>query len=341
MQMSDTALGAGPTQVGFPLIVVPCLNEARHIGPLLEQLSAAVARLGGLIVVVDGGSTDGTREIVARAQERLPAVRLLHNPARIQSAGVNLAVERYGEGATHLIRIDAHCAYPDDYCHVLLDEAARHASASVVVSMEARGAARLQRAIAATQNAPVGNGGSRHRLEPVGEYVDHGHHALIRLDAFRAVGGYDPAFSHNEDAEFDHRLRAAGHRIWLTARTRAIYFPRDSLRPLARQYYNYGRGRAQNLMKHRARPKLRQVKVIAILPLVLLAAFAPLAPALALPALAWLAYCGAMAATLALKGRDPGLLAAAPAAMVMHLAWSAGFWSRVVEPAPVPEGRPA
>lgn len=339
--MSNMAREAGPTQACSLLVVVPCLNEARQIGPLLDQLSRAAARLGGLVVVVDGGSTDGTREIVACAQKRLAAVRFLHNPARIQSAGVNLAVERYGQGATHLIRIDAHCAYPDDYCDVLLDESRRHDAASVVVSMEARGAARLQRAIAATQNAPVGNGGSRHRLEPVGEYVDHGHHALIRLDAFRAVGGYDAAFSHNEDAEFDHRLRAAGHRIWLTARTRAVYFPRDGLRPLARQYYNYGRGRAQNLVKHRARPKLRQAKVIAILPLVVLATLAPIVPALAFPALSWLAYCAATALALAVKARDPGLLAAAPAAMVMHLAWSAGFWSRVVEPVATPEGRPA
>lgn len=323
------AQGSGPSPI--PLFVVPCLNEASHIGPLLDQLRQAVARLGGMIVVADGGSTDGTRAIVSAVQAQCAEVRLLHNPERHQSAGVNLAVKQFGAEATHLIRIDAHCSYPDDYCDVLLDEAERRASASVVVSMEAQGTAWLQRAIAAAQNAPVGNGGSKHRLQSAGEYVDHGHHALIRLDAFRAIGGYDPAFTHNEDAEFDHRLRAAGHRIWLTGRTRAIYFPRDGMQALARQYFHYGRGRAQNLMKHRSFPRIRQLKVIAILPFTVLAFLAPVAPLLALPVLVWMSICWAKAVSLAVSTRDASLLAVAPSAMVMHLAWSAGYWRQVYQ----------
>ena len=39
-----------------------------------------------------------------------------------------------------------------------------------------------------------------------GHWADHGHHALMRISAFRAVGGYDESFSHNEDAELDYRL---------------------------------------------------------------------------------------------------------------------------------------
>jgi hypothetical protein len=68
------------------------------------------------------------------------------------------------------------------------------------------------------------------------------------------VGGYDPDFAHNEDAELDHSLRAAGYDIWLTGRTAITYFPRRTLPALARQYFNFGRGRAANLIKHRTRP---------------------------------------------------------------------------------------
>jgi hypothetical protein len=75
-----------------------------------------------------------------------------------------------------------------------------------------------------------------------GAFVDHGHHALMEIAAFRAVGGYDPDFAHNEDAELDHRLRAAGYDIWLTGRTAITYFPRRALPALARQYFNFGRG---------------------------------------------------------------------------------------------------
>ena len=41
----------------------------------------------------------------------------------------------------------------------------------------------------------------------------------MRIAAFRAVGGYDESFSHNEDAELDYRLRQAGYRIWMTDKT--------------------------------------------------------------------------------------------------------------------------
>ena len=40
------------------------------------------------------------------------------------------------------------------------------------------------------------------------------------MDAFKAIGGYDDTFSHNEDAELDNRLTDAGFRIFLTARSK-------------------------------------------------------------------------------------------------------------------------
>ncbi|MEM7717664.1 MAG: glycosyltransferase family 2 protein [Pseudomonadota bacterium] len=315
----------------FPLYVVPCLNEARHLSSLLTWLLCVQERLGGRIVVVDGGSTDGSQSIAGTRAARHDCLHLIRNPDRVQSAGINRAVDAYGETATHLIRIDAHAAYPDDYCDVLLAEAEKVGASSVVVSMNAVGKGWVQRSIAAAQNAPVGNGGSKHRLQAVGEFVDHGHHALMRLDAFRAVGGYDASFSHNEDAELDHRLRRAGYRIWLTGLTEVTYFPRETAQALWRQYFNFGVGRSKNVMKHRARPNARQVKVILVLPLVALAALYPASPFFAFPAVVWMSYCLTMALERAWAARDASLMLIAPLAMTMHVAWSIGFWWYVLK----------
>jgi hypothetical protein len=66
-------------------------------------------------------------------------LRLLDNPARRQASAVNAAVAAYGQGHTHLIRVDAHSLYPDDFVDVLLAEALATRAASVVVGMIAGG----------------------------------------------------------------------------------------------------------------------------------------------------------------------------------------------------------
>ncbi|NNF90557.1 MAG: glycosyltransferase family 2 protein [Boseongicola sp.] len=314
----------------MPLVVIPCLNEARHIECIVRQMERAVHPYSGLVVIADGGSTDGTREAAAELAKELDGVEVLDNPARLQGPGINRAVEAFAAGRTHLLRVDAHADYPDDFVDALAREAADIEAASVVVGMVARGDSLLQRINASAQNTPLGNGGSRHRQKGTGQFVDHGHHALMRLEAFRAVGGYDERFSHNEDAELDVRLSRAGHRIWLTARTHVDYYPRGTLGALARQYFNYGRGRAQNLLKHRMWPKTRQLVVIGVGPALALAALAPVFPALALPALLWLAATFAGGMALALGRRDPKLLLCGPVAQVMHLTWSVGFWLQVL-----------
>ncbi|MBZ9992258.1 glycosyltransferase family 2 protein [Mesorhizobium sp. BH1-1-4] len=312
------------------LIVIPCLNEATHIGALLDQLCPAAARLGARIVVADGGSTDGTLAIVGERQNNDPRIILLHNEKRIQSAAINLAVARFGEGAHYLIRIDAHGGYPDDYCDRLVEEAQATGADSVVVSMLTSGSGTVQKAAAAAQNSKLGTGGSKHRHLSAGEWVDHGHHALMRISAFQAVGGYDETFSHNEDAELDYRLRQAGYRIWMSGRTQMVYYPRTSLRGLYFQYLGYGRGRAKNVLKHRVIPKVRQMVPLAVFPVVLLAAFSFVHWIAALPLLLWAAVCLGYGVVTAISQRNADIALAGVSAMVMHFGWSVGFWLQLL-----------
>src|SRR5699024_9962146 len=111
---SAHALDAGhPT--ARVLIVIPTLNEERHVGEVLDAIAGFAERAGGLIVVADGGSQDATRAIVRRKAMADPRIRLLDNPRRLQAAAVNLAVEQFGDGVDWILRLDAHSAYPDDF----------------------------------------------------------------------------------------------------------------------------------------------------------------------------------------------------------------------------------
>lgn len=311
------------------LIVVPCLNEAEALPGLLAQL---LAESDAAIVVADGGSTDGSRAIVERAAAADGRVRLLDNPRRIQSAGVNLAVREHGGAARLLVRIDAHCDYPPGYVPGLVAAAAARRATSVVVPMVSRGTACFQTAAAAAQNSRLGTGGSPHRHVGEGAFVDHGHHALMDLDLFRRVGGYREDQSHNEDAELDLRLIAAGGRIWLEPSLALVYYPRRSIGALWRQYRGYGAGRARTLRLHGKRPKPRQALPLLVPAAGVLALLSPLQPLLALPLAAWAVLCLGAGAVVGWKaGGGCRMLCGVPA-MAMHMAWGLGFIRQAVLP---------
>ena len=305
------------------LAVIPCLNEARHLAGLLDQMLAdpAIDR----IVVADGGSTDGSRQIVEDKAARDERVRLLDNPDRIQSAGINRAVSQEGEGFDWLLRIDAHCRYPNGYVSLLVTAALRHDADCVVVPMITGGSEGFQLAIATAQNSLLGTGGSAHRHVGEGRFVDHGHHALMSMTLFREVCGYCEAMACNEDAELDHRLRGRGGRIWLEPSAAIEYFPRARAAALWRQYYRYGGGRARNLLRHRSKPRLRQLFPLAVPMALALLPLGSLNPVFVLPALAWLLSCLLIGGLSGLRAGGGWRIAAGVAAAIMHLAWSCGF----------------
>jgi glycosyltransferase involved in cell wall biosynthesis len=322
-------MSIAPNQGSPPLpsvvVVIPCLNEENHIENALSRFMAEPAHTVCKIVVSDGGSTDGTLKIVEQCAQRDSRVAVLHNRRRIQSSGINRAVEEYGDLAPYIVRVDAHADYPAGFCATLLAAQRTSGANSVVVSMIAKGASCFQTATASAQNSRLGNGGSAHRMAADGRFVDHGHHALMEVSAFRSVGGYDESFSHNEDAELDFRLIAAGFRIYLCAGAEITYYPRSSALSLLGQYRNFGRGRAMNMWKHHAKPKLRQLLPVMVGPAVIASILWPLAPFFAIPAMLWAALCITYGIALGVRERSACGCGAGIAALLMHFGFSVGF----------------
>jgi succinoglycan biosynthesis protein ExoA len=325
------------------LVGVPALDEERHIAGCLRSLMAGAPAMRAVrVVVADGGSSDGTRGIVRALQEQFPNLSLVDNPDRVQAAALNRIVADCALPEHRvLVRCDAHAIYPPGYVLAVAASLAARDAAALATAMDAVGRGCVQKAAAWVVDTPLGSGGAPHRGGRRSGYVDHGHHAGFRLDWFQRVGGYDPGFRHNEDAELDHRLAQAGGRIWLDAGIRVAYVARDSLAALALQYWRYGRGRARTLLKHRLRPRPRQaIPALNTAGLALCLGLAPLHPGFLAGPASYLALLAATSVWIALSHRSACGLWAGPALAAMHLPWGAGFlWQLAASAVPARAGR--
>jgi succinoglycan biosynthesis protein ExoA len=180
----------------------------------------------------------------------------------------------------------------------------------------------------------MGNGGSAHRVQGRSGYVDHGHHAAFDRKTFLDLGGYDEKFSHNEDAEFDARLKNFGKRIYLDSAATVTYFPRADLASLARQYFKHGAGRASTFLKHYTVPKLRQILPVAVF------LGCALSLALSLLDVRYLVFpiiyalsCITWGVGLAIRRHEICLAMSGIAAVVMHMSWGCGFLARLLRAA--------
>ncbi len=310
------------------LAVIPTLNEQNYIEACIRSLMQG--RPGTLdipLIIADGGSTDRTLQIVRHLQDEFPNIQLLNNPGRLQSAALNLAAtERKSSQTKYLVRCDAHAIYPDDFIMQIATSLQLTKASSVVIPMDAVGRTCFEKANAWIVDTPLGSGGAAHRGGRKSGYVDHGHHAGFDLETFLSLGGYDETFSHNEDAEYDQRLADSGGKIFLDADIRIQYIPRSNAWRLAKQYFNYGKGRARNAKKHGQRLKLRQmIPILALLGSIgglLLAPF--FWPALLIPAV-YTFILSAASLYVLMKQRSVCGLLAGPASGIMHLSWAAGF----------------
>lgn len=234
-------------------IVVPVRNEEAHIARTLDQLLQQ--ERDGIrleVFVVDGHSTDRTREIVQSYLPRFPELRLLENPKRLSSAARNLAIH-HSTGAYFLV-IDGHCEIPSRTYFVDLLRAFHDSGVDCLgrpQPLDVSHASTLQKAIAAARSSRLGHHPDSFIYSNEEVDCDAASVAIAyRREVFERIGVFDERFDACEDYEFNCRADRAGFRCRLIPRLTIKYEPRNSLRGLFRQLFRYGRGRIRLYRKH-------------------------------------------------------------------------------------------
>ncbi len=265
----------------FVSVVMPCLNEEGYIEDCLRSVLAQDYPKDRVeILVADGMSMDRTREILARLTEEDPRIRVIDNPDRIQAAGLNAGI-RASRGEV-IVRMDVHADYAPDFlrkCVEVLDE-----TGADNVGGAARTKAKkfFQRALSAALDSPLGVGGSKYRNPDNEGFVDTVFPGAFRRAVFERHGLFDGHAVTNEDAEINQRILEGGGQVFLSKKIVVWYYPRDSFRSLAKQYFKYGKGRARTLLKHKklltVRPAIPFLMVSSGLALLATSGIQPLTP---------------------------------------------------------------
>jgi cellulose synthase/poly-beta-1,6-N-acetylglucosamine synthase-like glycosyltransferase len=237
-------------------IAMPSYNEEHYIEACIASVQAQDYPADLIeILVADGRSSDRTREILAQLAAADPRIRMIDNPARLQAAGLGLLVkEATGD---IIVRMDVHAEYAPDYVRRCVESLERTGADNVGGAQRAKARTPFQRALCAALASPLGVGGARYRSAEAEGFVDTVFLGAFRRRVFETVGLWDPGAITNEDAELNQRILDSGGQIYLSKEIVVHYFPRESLKALATQYFRYGRGRARTLVKLGAFPTLR------------------------------------------------------------------------------------
>jgi succinoglycan biosynthesis protein ExoA len=305
-------------------VIVPARNEEEHIEACVRSILGQDADGGLEVIVADGNSRDQTAAVARRA-----GAVVVPNSGGNTPAGLNAALA-YGRGDI-VVRFDAHAEMSPGYvaaCLRALDRergpacvggwrrvAGRgpwgHATAAALASRFGVGNPRLWR-------APAAGEGPRE--------VDTVALGCWPAEQLRAIGGWDERYVRNQDFELNHRLRRAGGRVVFDPQIWSIYKPRESPAAIARQYWQYGRYKAQLLAEEPRSLRARQLAPIGLLTATALAVLPSGARGVARLGLA------AYAATLAgVAARTTAGWRTATVLVTMHVTWGAGLAAGIAE----------
>jgi len=310
-------------------VIMPIRNEVAFIEQSLRNVLVQDYPPERLeVIVADGESTDGTRDIVRHLQRQHPNLHLVDNPGQIVPTGFNAALRRAtGE---IIVRVDGHTEIAPDYVRQCVAQLQRTGAENVGGKMSAVGTNAFGRALALATSSPFGVGGARFHYSDREEWVDTVYMGAWPRAVFDRLGCFDEEMVRNQDDEFNYRLLEAGGRILLSPKIKSKYTVRSRPDSLWRQYFQYGYWKVRVMQKHPAQMRLRQfvppVFVAALLGSGLLSLFSSLGRlALALVAGSYLLANLAASILTARQGGWRHLPLLPPVFSILHLSYGLGF----------------
>lgn len=237
-------------------VVLPVHNEESFIGATLESLLLQDYPTNRYeLIVVDGCSTDRTREVAEEFIRRHPDVdiRLLDNPGQLSSRGRNIGA--HAARGRLIAVIDGHVYLPNDQLFATMERLKEEYGALCLARPAPLLVPGIENGmplwIALARKSWLAHSRRSYIYGDYEGFVDpvSSGFAYDRT-VFDRVGYFDESFDAAEDVEFHHRLKRAGIQAYTSSALTIYSYPRSSLAGLFRQMTRYGVGRARLVRKH-------------------------------------------------------------------------------------------
>lgn len=224
-------------------VIIPCRNEAKYIGAVLQSIVNSDYPLENIeVLVVDGNSNDGTTELIEQFCKKYSCVKLLSNPYETVPYAMNIGIA--ASNGDIIVRMDAHSIYPENYIselvHYLIELNADNVG-GIWITKPANNSLMAQSIALALAN-PFGVGDATYRLGNITHplEVDTVPYGCYKKSVFGKIGLYDTDLIRNQDNELNTRLKNSGGKIFLIPTVKCIYFARENYYKLWKMFYQYG-----------------------------------------------------------------------------------------------------
>lgn len=308
-------------------IVIPCYNEVNYIEKCIRSTQTQSFQEGQLdVIVVDGMSDDGTREVLLNLQEEFPNLQLVDNPERHTPKALNLGIE--ASSSDMAIILGAHAELEPSFVALNVEAMLEHEQAGcvggMIINVYENETAEV---IGKAMGSRFGVGNARFRTGGKKGYVDTVAFGAYRRTALNEIGLFDLDLVRNQDDEINFRLNKHGWKIWFDPKIRSKYYVRASYSKLFKQYKQYGYWKVYVNKKHQAVTSIRQMIpffFVAFIALATIVAFTPLGPGpLILGLMLW--FIGAMVATIASKASSRQYNGMLATFFILHTAYGLGY----------------
>lgn len=240
-------------------VIVPCRNEKEYIEHSIRSIFNQIELSNKIeVIVVDGNSNDGTKNILKNLLFEFPNLKVVNNPKQTTPFALNLGI--MDSKGDYICIFGAHAEYADDFLINAIDLMNNHPEADCVGGpIISKGTNNFGIATALAMSNLIGVGNAKHRFPDYEGYAEMACFPVFRREVFSKIGLYDESLIKNQDDEFCFRLTKNGGKVYISPKVKSTYYVRESIIKLFKQYYNYGKWRIAVLKKHTIPISIRQL----------------------------------------------------------------------------------